>query len=50
MESQGSDAINEAAIILVIPRFMRGIHGYHEGDGRMDTPDKPGYDGVWGAG
>jgi hypothetical protein len=32
-------------IILVISRFMRGIHGYPVCDGRMDTPDKPGYDG-----
>jgi hypothetical protein len=35
-------------IIPVIPRFMRGIHGYPARHGRMDTPDKPGYDGCRG--
>jgi hypothetical protein len=42
----GSGLINQPHIIPVIPRFMREIHGYPACDGRMDTPDKPGYDGV----
>jgi len=34
-----SDA--DTSLLLVMPRFMRGIHG---SGGAMDAPDKPGHD------
>jgi hypothetical protein len=42
----GSVICSHTTLSFVIARFMRAIHFVHEG--KLDRPDKPGDDDVWG--